>query len=81
MRRDRLAIVDGEYLRRDIKIPEASLPSWLAEAALNGKFATIEELNNRAPQGGNGLNLTSPDGQSWRLTIGNDGALIATPNT
>ena len=79
--RDRLAIVDDGYLKANIKIREASLPSWLAEAALNGKYATIEELNNRAPQEGNGVVLSSPDGQSWRITIGNDGALITTPNT
>ena len=53
--RDRLAIVDDGYLKANIKIREASLPSWLAEAALNGKYATIEELNNRAPQEGNGV--------------------------
>ena len=79
--RDKLAKVDDGFLERRVKIREESLPSWLAEAVLNGKYATLEELNNRVPQGNNGLNLTSPDGQSWRITIDNDGALIATLNT
>ena len=68
-----------KVLDRDIKIAEENLPSWLAEAALRSTYATWEALNGGTPQEGNGLTLSSPDGQSWKITIGNDGALIATP--
>ena len=69
-----------KILQRGIQIPEGSLPSWLTEEALMRTYATMAELNRRIPFNGHGFVLSSPDGQSWAITIGNDGALSATPN-
>jgi hypothetical protein len=78
--RDRLAKVDDGFLERGVKIPEASLPSWLSEAALKKIIAAlIAELTGQIPVG-QGLELTDPEGKSWTISIENDGALIATLN-
>lgn len=68
----------NKILDRGIKIAEANLPSWLTEAALNARFVTQTELDERVPMAGQDWILMSPDGTRWKISIENDGALTAT---